>query len=113
MPTIFQTLDRNGKPHRNWRFKYIDWTGKRRTATGLPSKSDTKALAWKIQAEQDEIRKGLRAPPKESDKPRPFEEVAAEYLAWGLSQGGHGGRPWSDKHASNRRAHLNFWQFSL
>ena len=89
MPTIFQTKDKNGRPHRNWRIKYIDYEGNRKTITGLPSKPETQKLAWKIQAEQDEIRKGLRSPPKESAKPRPFEEVVSEYLAWGKSQGGH------------------------
>ena len=67
MPTIFQTLDRNGKPHPKYRFKYIDWQGKRRTATGLTSKPNTIKLAWKIQAEQDEIRKGL-APASERER---------------------------------------------
>jgi integrase len=113
MPTIFQTFDRNGKPHHNWRFKYINYKGERKTATGLPTKESTKRLAWKIQAEQDEIRKGLRPPPKESEIPRAFEEVVAEYLAWGESQGGRGGRPWSGTHLEPRQRHLAFWQKRL
>jgi hypothetical protein len=113
MPTIFQTKDRHGKFHRNWRFKYIDHQGNRRTATGLPTKAAKKTLAWKIQAQEDEIRKGLRPAPKESDKPRPFEKVVAEYLAWGESQGGHGGRPWSRTHLKIRTRHLRFWRTRL
>src|SRR5437868_6774041 len=99
MPTIFQTQDRSGKPHHNWRFKFIDFTGKRKTRTGLPSKTETEKLAWKIQAEHDEIRKGLRPPPKESEKKQFLSERIDEYLAWGESQGGHGGFPWSDNHS--------------
>ena len=113
MPTVFQTKDRNGVPHRNWRFKYIDYQGERKTATGLPTKEQTKKLANKIQMEQDEIRNGLRPAPKESDKPRPFEVVVAEYLAWGESQGGHGGRPWSDEHLKPKQRHLKFWKNEL
>src|SRR5438067_989868 len=109
MPTIFQTNDRNGRPHRNWRIKYIDFNGKRKTITGLPSKTETEKLAWKIQAEQDEIRKGLRAPPKESEKKHLFADIVAEYLAWGESQGGHGGNPWSQVHLRIRRARLEVW----
>ena len=113
MPTIFQTLDRNGQPHRNWRYKYIDYQGNRRSGTGLPTKEATKRLANKIQSEQDEIRNGLKPAPKESDRPRLFTDVAAEYLAWGESQGGHGGRPWSKRHRASKRMHLRFWQEEL
>ncbi len=113
MPTIFRTKDRHGKWHHNWRFKYIDYTGQRKTATGLPTKEATKTLAWKIQAEQDEIRKGLRPAPKKSEKPRPFDQVLAEYFAWGQSQGGHGGRPWSEGHYLAKKGRLEFWQVRL
>ncbi|HEY3318956.1 MAG TPA: tyrosine-type recombinase/integrase [Planctomycetota bacterium] len=113
MPTIFRTKDRHGKWHHNWRFKFIDYTGQRKTATGLPTKEATKTLAWKIQAEQDEIRKGLRPAPKESEKPRLFDQILAEYLAWGASQGGHGGRPWSLRHYGPRKARLEFWRTRL
>ena len=113
MPTIFQTKDRNGVPHRNWRFKYIDYKGNRKTATGFPTKEATKKLANRIQTEQDQIRKGERSVPKESDKPRLFSAVVAEYLAWGESQGGHGGRPWSKGHLRPKRSHLGFWQKRL
>ncbi|HEY3324258.1 MAG TPA: hypothetical protein VGP72_27655 [Planctomycetota bacterium] len=113
MPTIFQTFDKSGRPHPRWRFKYIDYTGKRKTATGATTKSETIKLANKVQADNDAIRKGWRPPPKPSEKQRPFAEVVAEYLAWGKSQGGHGGRPWSDGHARLRETHLHYWADAL
>src|SRR5687768_5003634 len=114
MPTIFRTTNKKtGEPHRNWRFKYMNYLGQRKSATGLPTRKATETLAWKIQAEQDEIRNGLRPAPKESDKPHLFETIVAEYLAWGESQGGRGGRAWSKVHLCRRQAHLKFWQRRL
>ncbi|HEY3319902.1 MAG TPA: site-specific integrase [Planctomycetota bacterium] len=113
MPTVFQTFDKNGRPHPRWRFKFMDYNGKRKTATGATTKSETVKLANQIQADNDAIRKGWRPPPKPSEKPRPFAEVVAEYLAWGKSQGGHGGRPWSEGHDRMRKRHLPFWQQAL
>jgi integrase len=113
MPTVFQTFDKHGRSHPRWRFKYFDYTGKRKTATGATTKSETVKLANQIQADQDAIRKGWRPPPKPSDKPRLIEEVLAEYLAWGRAQGGHGGRPWSKGHIRTKTRHLRFWQVRL
>jgi hypothetical protein len=97
--------------HKRWRFEYIDWQGKRRTGTGYESKVESEKLANFIQAQQDEIRKGYRPVPKSSDKhaKRPFSEVVNEYLAWGNSQGGRGGRPWSEWHAYKRKMYLEWW----
>lgn len=113
MPTVFQTFDKNGRPHKKWRFKYVDYEGKRRTATGHPTKEETKTLAWKTETEQKLIRDGMRPRPKSCDQPRTFEAVVAEYLAWGESQGGHGGRPWAKGHLVMRRRHLKFWRNRL
>jgi len=113
MPSVYRTKDRNGIPHPNWRIRYMDWKGERQSCVGLPSKVDTQKLAWKIQTEHDEIRKGLRPPPRECDKPRLFREVADEYLAWGMSQGGHGRRPWSKVHQGKRTSLLLFWERRL
>ncbi|NOZ23896.1 MAG: site-specific integrase, partial [Planctomycetes bacterium] len=44
---------------------------------------------------------------------RPFKEVAAEYMEWGESQGGRGGRSWSKTHARMRRSHLTWWKKRL
>src|SRR5476651_1110200 len=114
MATVFQTKDRkNGKPHPKWRIKYFDYQGNRRSITGYESKTETIKLAKKIEADQNAIRNGMKPPPKEADKPRAFEDTAAEYLAWGASQGGHGGRPWSNAHLKPRTAKLRFWRERL
>ena len=113
MATIFRTKDRSGKFHPKWRFKFFNFNGKRITRTGFTSKADTKKLAAKIEAEQDAIRKGLLPKPKESSKPRLFSEVINEYLAWGESQGGRGGRPWSNVHFRLLRLRIGFWQKQL
>jgi len=112
MAYVFQTFDKNGKPHKKWKFQYRDWQGRRRTATGYPSEGKTRNLAARIQAEHEEIRKGYRPPPTAALRhgKTPFDETAQEYLRWGQSQGGRGGRPWSAGHARMRRSHLQFWQ---
>ena len=115
MPYVFQTKDKTGKPHKKWRFQYKDYQGVKRTGTGTSSKRDTVAMAETIEAEHVLIRKGLKEPPKKSDKnlSREFMEVAYEYIAWGKAQGGRGGRPWSDRHAEMRERHLKMWTAKL
>lgn len=113
MPYVFQTEDKSGEPHPRWKFQYTDWKGRRRSATGTTSKAETEKLAHHVQADQDAIRKGWRPPPKTSDTPRVFDEVMAEYLAWGESQGGRGGRPWAPGHLRMRRSYLGWWKKQL
>ena len=112
MAHVFQTF-KGTKPHPRWRFRYTDWQGQRRSATGTTSRAETEKLALHVQSNQDAIRKGWRPPPKTSDKPREFSDVAAEYLAWGNSQGGRGGRPWGKTHARMRTAFLEWWRERL
>src|SRR5881409_1386768 len=104
MPYIFKTKRKDGTDHQRWRFQYTGWRGRRRTATGTTSKSETEKLALRVQSDQDAIRNGWRPAPKTSDKPRLFKEVSTEYLAWGQSQGGRGGHPWGKTHARMRRS---------
>ena len=98
----------NGKL-RGW---YIDWRGKQ---VFLKIVADVTEKEVKQEAEAKEhhdrlIRGGHLPPPKASDAPRPFADVAAEYLAWGTAQGGHGGRAWSPVHLDMRTRHLTkFW----
>ena len=115
MAYVFRTKDKDGKYHDCWRFQYTDWMGKRRTATGYPSKTETEKLAASKQRKEDEIRRGYRDPPQTADKhkTKPVDETVEEYLAWGKSQGGRGGRPWSKGHARMREAHLKWWQERL
>ena len=115
MAYVFQTFDKRGNPHPNWKFQFTDYTGRRRTSTGTTSKSETHKVATRVEAEHDAIRRGHREPPKSLSKhlSRPFEEVMAEYLAWGNSQGGRGGRPWGKGHARMRKSHLTWWKKEL
>ncbi|MFO8006175.1 MAG: hypothetical protein R6V05_00400, partial [Candidatus Brocadiia bacterium] len=99
-----------------WRFQFTDWTGRRRTRTSpYPSEQETRRYARKIEAQQKAIRDGFLPPPDSaSDQARrPFAEVCGEYLEWGETQGGHGGRPWSAGHARMRRSRLAWWREQL
>ncbi len=115
MAYLFRTRNKSGKFHPRWRFQYTDWQGRRRTATGKTSKSETEKLAARVEAKNDEIRKGFRPVPKKSDKhvERPFQEVMSEYFAWGESQGGRGGRAWSKGHTRMTRSLLSWWKDHL
>mgnify|MGYP000887308043 FL=1 len=111
MPYVFQTIGRNGNRHPRWRFQYTDRRGKRRTSVGTTSRIETVKIALRIENEEFEIRKGIRPAPRPSSeaKYRDFADVVSEYCAWGLSQGGWGGRSWSKTHARMRRAQLAWW----
>jgi len=110
MAYVFQTFSKDGRPHKRWRFQYIDWKGRKRTATGATSKTATVAIADQVQLEQDKIRKHkVRPEPKPSDTPQPIAEAIEAYLAAGRANGGHGGRPWSANHAHNREQRLKWW----
>lgn len=109
--------DKHGRKvaHECYRFQFTDWQGRRRTGTGFPSRKDTEDRAAEIQREHDEIRRGHREPPKSSKKHggRTFSDVTDEYLAWGRSQGGREGYPWSKTHAEGRKRQLGWWKERL
>jgi len=111
MAYVFRTFDKDGKPHRRWRFQYTDASKQRHTATGTASKSETERIAQRIEDKQLDIRKGYcPAPdPAARHRTRPYAEVTAEYQKHGESLGGRGGRPWAPQHARLRRATLAWW----
>jgi len=113
MVYVFKTKDKNGKQHDRWRFQYTDWQGKRTTASGTTSRKETEKLAARVQADQESIKKGWKAPPKKSDAPRSFDDIVSEYLDWGKTQGGLGRRPWAVKYAESRERFLRFWKNRL
>ena len=115
MAYVFRTQGKNGKAHARWRFQYTDYLGHRRTATGTTSKQETAKLAEQVQAEHDLIRKGLRPLPRISGahSGRQFKEVSSEYMMWGESQGGRGGRAWAEHHARMRRSRIDWWAKTL
>jgi len=110
---LYRTKSKRGKPHSRWRFQYTDWQGRRRSATGTTSKAETAKIAAQVQAKEDGIRKGWYPPPKASSEPRVFEQVTAEYMRWGIAQGGRRGHGWSEWHIHKRRTFLNWWQDRL
>lgn len=110
MPYVYRRKLKDGSPNRPYSIQYKDYRGIRRTAMGTTSKSETEKLARQIQIDQDLIRKGLRPPPRESDKLRPFREVAKEYRTWGESQGGRGGNGWNRTHRRMRAYFLKRWK---
>jgi len=113
MAYIFQTFQRNGRPHPRWRFEYRDRFGRKRQGTGYASKTETLKLATKVEADEEAIRKGYREAPKPSIASKDFKIALKEYLAWGDSQGGRGGRPWGRRHSLTRHRHLPWWQEKL
>ena len=111
----------NPLPSGKYRGWYVDYTGKRRffvgtrRRTGTAKNPGTLEIAQRLEDENRQIRLGYRPAPVSADKhrKRPFAEVAEEYVAWGRSQGGRRGRPWSDTHARNRELYLKFWEERL
>ena len=115
MAFIFQTHDRNGKAHEKWKYRIVDWNGRRKTATGSTSEPETRKMALQAEARVARIHAGLEAPPTSANRHRhrPFDEVKDEYLAWGKAQGGRGGRTWSAQHADKRERSLKWWKQRL
>jgi len=111
---VFQTANpRTGAIHSAWRFHYVDRNGVQRTGTGDTSKQRTLDLKKQVQARERAIRRKWIDAPKESATPREIAEVIEEFLAYGNSKGGLGGRPWSTKHAQKRKYYLSFWSKKL
>jgi integrase len=93
---------------------FMDWRGKQIFFTGTTNPKETLRMAERHEDHHTRIKEGDLPPPKASDMPREFLEVAAEYLAWGAAQGGHGGRAWSPVHSAMRTRHLTkFWPARL
>ena len=97
-----------------WQAWFIDAAGKKHFFTAR-SKTEARRMAERLEDEQRQVRLGYRPAPLSAEKhsKRPFVEATDEYLAWGESQGGRGGRPWSTPHARNRRTGLDWWQETL
>lgn len=98
-----------------YRAGFTNRQGRQQRFTGTTNPKETLAIARKLEDDHRQIRLGYRDAPVSSDfaKSRAFAEVCAEYLAWGNSQGGRGGRPWAAKHAEKRAFYLDYWQARL
>lgn len=95
--------------------KYEGWftnsNGKQQHFTGTRSHAETKRIAQRLEDEHRQIRLGYT--PRSSVVRRRFADAKAEYLAWGATQGGRGGRPWGHDHARKRRERLTWWEQHL
>ena len=111
MASVFKTKGRDGKRHKIWRFKYRDVTGKWVYGTGWPGKKKTLNHVQALEAEHRAVRNGEKDVPPSwlRERNKPIAEIIAEYLGWGKTQGGRGGRPWAKALADNRRRHLDMW----
>ena len=94
---------------------YTDMHGKQKFFAGTKSKAKTLQMAERLEDEHRQVRLGYRPAPKSADKHRatPIQEVIDEYLAWGNSQGGRNGYPWSEVHARKRKTGLEWWRDEL
>ena len=105
------------KPTKSGKYQgwFVDAAGKQRFFTGTRSKTATQHLAERLEDEHRQVRLGYRPAPQAADKQRhrSVEEVKGEYMAWGESQGGRGGRPWGKTHLRMRQSLLGWWQNKL
>ena len=116
MAYLFRNKDEDGKEFGPWRFQFTTWQGTRKTfTTPYTNKKEAERLAGKMELEAKEIRRDIIPAPKTHQKAmkKPFREVADEYLEWGRSQGGRGGRPWGKGSEKNRRLQLKWWEDRL
>jgi len=94
--------NKHGTYHRNYRFYYTDYRGRRRQGTGTPNRKQTNQIAEATQARHKMIRAGIVPPPASWDLPRNFAQVTQEYLRWGEKQGGKQRTGWSASHKKQR-----------
>jgi integrase len=111
MASVFKTKDRDGKPHKIWRFKYKDHTGKWAYGTGWPDKQKTVEHALTVEAEHRAVKRGEKVDPNTwlRKRNKPISEILSEYLAWGNSCGGRNGRAWDKQNAAAKSRYLTWW----
>ena len=115
MPGVLKGKTKDGK----WRAWYKSHRkgpdGRRCTVkfSGTLSRRETLTLARQHQVHEDRILAGAVPAPEEQKPWRGFVETVQDYLAYGESQGGRGGRPWGETHARNQRAQLAWWHEQL
>jgi integrase len=111
MAGVRKTANKGGKFH-GW---FTDATGKRKFFTGTRSRAETLRIAERLEDDHRQVRLGYRPAPHSAAKHRNslVGDAKREYLAWGESQGGRGGKPWGATHARNRRSQLGWWQEQL
>ena len=99
---------RSSSKYEGW---FINEKGRQQHFTGTRSHAETKRIAQRLEDEHRQIRLGYK--PRSSLTQRSFADAKDEYLAWGATQGGRGGRPWGHDHARKRRERLSWWEQQL
>ena len=101
-----------GGKYQGW---FINASGESQHFTGTTGRTETLIMARRLEDDHRQVRLGYRAPSTTADrsKTKRFADVSSEYLDWGESQGGLGGRPWGEWHARKRRTHLRWWETRL
>jgi hypothetical protein len=109
MASVYKSKNRKGKSHGVWRFKYKNVYGKWVYGTGWSDKQQTLDHARDVEAEHRAVRTGEKAAPHSwlKNRNKPIKEVIAEYVAWGSSCGGRGGRPWSKMNTTVKETYLD------
>lgn len=103
------------KPNGKYQAWYTDYRGDRKYFMGTTKKIDTRKMAEDLESKNRQIKMGTALPKSSVAKnaERPFRQVADEYLAWGNSQGGLGGRSWGKTHTKERTNKLGWWEKRL
>ena len=98
-----------------WRIWYMDGTGKQKFARGTRFKRESRQLAKALEIRERNASLGYHpAPPaQEVHRGEPIDDIMADYLAWGDTQGGLIGGSWSTAHAAEKRAKLGYWKEKL
>ncbi len=112
---LFRTKRADGTLHPRWRFRYLGPDGRVCYGSGFTDKGETRRLAQQLALEADEVRRGVRKAPQHADtqSAKPIAEHVAEYLRWGATQGGRGGRPWAKGWDHEQNRNLEWWVESL
>ena len=111
MPGIIEERNKDGRWRAWYKSHLSGGDGRRKTVkfTGTHSRRATLALARQHQEREDRIVASQGVAPEKKPLWRDFVETVQDYLAYGETLGGRGGRPWGPVHARNQRARLAWW----
>lgn len=99
-----------------WYARIVKHDGKRREIKiAATTEADAKKQAARLEAQQIDIKAGLRPAPTSADRAgvRSFDDVSKEFLDAGNLNGGRGGRPWSKHNAKKRKYYIEWWKKEL
>ena len=103
------------QPNGKYQGRFVGHDGRREFFIGTRREVETRRMSERLEDEHRQVRLGYRPLPTSSarHRNRPFEEVVAEYVAWGMAQRGRGGRPWGSTHIRERKSKLTWWEDCL